>query len=344
MRLNYSIAIATRNRPDALRLSIPRMLNQSRKPSQLIVIDSSDDHEIVKKAVKKAVNDHPVKLTIKHSEKGLTKQRNAALAHVEHPIVFFPDDDSIWFQKVAEKQMEVYERDVENRIAAVCAAESPFPPQDFESGENNSYSMRKGDRFKQRFAHIRAKLEKLFIPDPAILVGKKHWESFSTPDWFNKEDIVPVEWMTGFRMSFRTNVIKNCGFDEAFQAYSLFEDIDASFAAWKSGAVVGARQAKVFHFKSPERRDNGKRLGFEQLVNKAYVVAKHTDNGDPIRLRMKRFAKYKILQYRLAANDQFGRDRLEGAKNALAEIPTIMNCPQGKLRQQYSETINRIHA
>ena len=55
-RLDHSIVIATCNRPAALRLSIPRMLKQSRPPTQLIVIDSSDDHAAAVKAVIAASN------------------------------------------------------------------------------------------------------------------------------------------------------------------------------------------------------------------------------------------------------------------------------------------------
>ena len=42
-RLDFDVVIATRNRPQALELSIPLILGQSRQPKKLIVIDSSDD-------------------------------------------------------------------------------------------------------------------------------------------------------------------------------------------------------------------------------------------------------------------------------------------------------------
>ena len=42
--LGFDIVLATRNRPEALALSIPLMLSQSRQPGRLIVIDSSNDH------------------------------------------------------------------------------------------------------------------------------------------------------------------------------------------------------------------------------------------------------------------------------------------------------------
>jgi hypothetical protein len=139
MRIPYTIVIATRNRPAALRLSIPRMLTQSRLPSQLIV----------------------------NSERGLTRQRNIGMKHVTKPVVFFPEDDSIWFPDTAEAQMVVYESDHEEKIAAVCAAESPIPPPDWQINAGPSYKMRSSHRIQQRFGAIRTRLETKFIPDPA---------------------------------------------------------------------------------------------------------------------------------------------------------------------------------
>jgi glycosyltransferase involved in cell wall biosynthesis len=322
--LEHSIVIATRNRPAALRLSIPRMLSQSRPPAQLIVVDSSDDHLATVAAVKESVGDHSVELTILHSERGLTRQRNLGLKLVTTPVVFFPDDDSIWFPGVAEAQMEVYEKDVGERISAVCAAESPAPPLDWEVGIPATYQMRGSHRLQQRFAAIRSKIENTLLPDPAKLVGKSFWPANrELPQWFSDQDVVLVEWMTGFRMSFRTSVIRVEGFDETFSRYSLFEDIDASFSAWKHGWVVGARKARVFHYRSPEKRDQGRRLGVEQLLNKAYVVVKHTTSAHAARRGLGKFARYKVFQYFIGARDEFGRERYEGAAAALASLSKI---------------------
>jgi glycosyltransferase involved in cell wall biosynthesis len=339
--LDHSIVIATRNRPAALRLSIPRMLSQARPPSQLIVVDSSDDHPATVAAVKESVGDHSVELTILQSERGLTRQRNLGLNQVTTPVVFFPDDDSIWFPGVAEAQMEVYEKDEEERIAAVCAAESPTPPPAWQPGGPLAYQMRASHRFQQRIAATRSKIENVLFPDPAKLVGRSFWPApGELPDWFMDYDVVLVEWMTGFRMSFRTSVIRKVGFDENFSRYSLFEDIDASFSAWKHGWVVGARRARVFHYRSPENRGQGRRLGAEQLLNKAYVVAKHTPLEHKARGKLRKFGRYKVLQYLLGARNQFGRERYEGAKAALAPLTNLSRHQGSELPSAYVASIS----
>jgi glycosyltransferase involved in cell wall biosynthesis len=325
---DYSIVIATRNRPAALRLSIPRMLGQTPPPAQMVVVDSSDDHGATVAAVAGAVSGHSVDLTVLRCDRGLTRQRNAALAHLRHPVVFFPDDDSIWFPQVARTHLEVYQRDSARQIAAVCAAEAPAPPPGWEVAAAGSYRMRRSHLLQQRFARARARLENHLAPDPARLLGRSFFPpAAELPDWFGDYDAVPVEWMTGFRMSFRTEVIRAVGFDETLARYSLFEDIDASFAAWRHGWVVGARNARVFHYRSPERRDDGRRLGVEQLLNKAFVIAKHAPIDHPARAAMCAFGRYKTLQYRLAANGEFGAARLAGARAALREIDFLADSP-----------------
>lgn len=340
-RLCYTIVIATRNRPAALRLSIPRMLAQSSPPAQLIVVDSSDDHPATVAAVKECADEHSVDLAILTSERGAARQRNAALGFIKHPVVFFPDDDSIWFPGVAESQLEVYELDRHEQISAVCAAESPTPPADWEIMDARPYEMRRSHRFQQRIASTRAKIENSWFPDPAKLLGRSFWpSSHELPEWFPEKDVVLVEWMTGFRMSFRTRVIQAVRFDETLSRYSLFEDIDASFGAWKHGWVVGARKARVFHYRSPEKRDSGRRLGSRQLLNKAYVIAKHSPVQHEARRRMGRFAKYKVLQYLIAARDSFARERYAGAKAALAELPKLVRAPQSEVCAAYISAVS----
>ena len=341
--LAYTIVIATRNRPAALRLSIPRMLGQTRPPAQLIVVDSSDDHQATLSAVVESVDRFSVDLQVIKCERGLTLQRNASLPLIKNPVVFFPDDDSIWFPGVATAQLEVYERDEAGRIAAVCAAESSSPPPDWEFEVASSYQMNWKHRMQQKFAGTRHRIESRLFPDPAGIVGRGLWPQESElPSWFAEEDVVLVGWMTGFRMSFRTEVIRKVRFDEKLTRYSLFEDIDASLGAGKLGWVVGARKAKVYHYRSPEKRDQGRRLGAQQLLNKAYIVHKYSSQGDLARRKLENFARYKVFQYRLGAVDAFGSERYEGASAALAAIKRLTRVGGGDRPERFLDAFEQI--
>jgi glycosyltransferase involved in cell wall biosynthesis len=337
--LGYSIVLATRNRLKALELSIPRMLLQSRPPAQLILVDSSDDHPAIAAAVKRLVGNHSVSLTIKHTGRGLTLQRNAGLQLVDQPIVFFADDDSIWFPETAARQLAVYEMDTSASITAVCATESLTPPDNFVTGEAAGYSMRTEDRLKARVAGFRRRWEKRLFPDPARILGQGYCAAVTSPAWFAQHDVVPVDYMTGFRMSFRTEIVREFGFEERFTNYALFDDVDASFGAWKRGTVVAARQARVFHYRSPERRANGRRLGAQQLLAEAFIIAKHTEPGHPARRAMMRFARYKALLYLLNARDKFGLDRFRGATAAMKYLRGFIDVPVAQAGSLFTEAI-----
>ncbi len=333
--MQYAVVIATRNRLEALRLSIPRMLEQSPPPSELIVVDSSDDHLAVARFVDEAAASHAVITQVVRSERGLTLQRNVGLALVTAPVVFFPDDDSIWFPGMAQAILAVYERDAAGAISAVCAYESLAAPSGFSGARFRDVRSRR-DRVKRALLRIRYGVEDRFVPDPVRLVARGFMEKASLPEWASVAGVVPVASMTGFRMTFRTEVARRVGFDEHLTRYSPFEDRDASLGAWRQGAVVATPTAKVFHYRATELRDNGRRMGVTHLLNLAYVIAKHSPVGHPGRLALRRYGRYKCLLYRLAARDEFGRDRFRGAEKAFGELAAFLEVPAGKAAEVYN--------
>jgi len=235
--------------------------------------------------------------------------------------------------------MRVYERDTQNEIAAVCGAEAKSPPDDFYIKNRPVYKMRNKDRWKLRIAPYLNRFKQRFIPDPAYTLGQEFFRLHDLPSWVDPS-IVKVEWMTGFRMSFRTNVIKCLKFDETLNEYCLFEDIEASFAAWKMGLVVAARKARVFHHKSPENRSAGKKLGATHILNKAYIIAKHSKkNSKPIK-QLRRYSKYKCFQYSTFLFDSFSRDRYRGAREATKYLKLITTSNYEHLKEQYMCALN----
>jgi GT2 family glycosyltransferase len=338
--MEYSIVIATRNRAKALALSIPRMLAQSRPPAQLIVVDSSRDHDEIEKLVAAASRQSRAEVIVRKSEPGLTLQRNLGLQFVRSPIILFPDDDSIWYADTAETLMEVYERDTAGKIAAVCSHESPAPP-DFQptTASEDIYSMRTGDQLRSKYARCLLMIERSLARNPLQIIGSEFCSSHVPEEWERSLEVTPVEWMTGFRMSFRTEAILHCGFEKTFSNYSICEDIDASFGAWNRGAVVGAGKSRVFHFKSPERRGNGWDIGVQQLLNLAFVVAKHTPVGHPARRALPGFARYKSYLCFLGARNAYGRDRLRGILRAVRQVPEFVLASQKDLPYVYKTAL-----
>ena len=215
------------------------------------------------------------------------------------PVVLLPDDDSIVFDGYARAILDAYEADTEGRVGGVCGVEVSRAPGNL--GGLNAYRMERGMRLQQRIGQHRTRFERRLFVDPFVLHGRDAWSGRPVPPWMRELDCVPVEWMTGFRMSFRTDVIRAIGFDEALARYAVFEDIEASFAVLRDHLIVGAHRARVLHYRAPGSRGSLRELGVTQVLNRTYVVCKHAAPGSEARRRLRSYAAYKCLQYAACA-------------------------------------------
>jgi GT2 family glycosyltransferase len=355
-RLDFDVVIATRNRPEALALSIPLILGQSRQPKKLIVIDSSDDHPAVAETVARAVaaarreSGWKGTLVVEHSGRGAAYQRNRGVAHAESEVVFLPDDDSLFHPGTSEAIMRAYELDTEGRIAGVCAADALDPPPGVLEGAR--YDVSSAHRREARRVRHQNRVERRFQElNPMLYLGGLLRARAEPLPWFGAENCVLVEYMTGYRMSFRTAVIRANPFDETLRLYGLVEDPDASFAAMRHGCLVGARNARIYHHKFPSGRGDPFRLGVVGVLNRAYVVLKHVHDAglspaEAARARrlVLRFGRLKALTCLPRLHRQEARDELRGVLAALGGVRTMLRTPREDLPRVFTEIHERIAA
>jgi hypothetical protein len=121
--VSYDCVIATRNRLSALRMSIPLILKQDALPQRLIIVDASEDHESVRTEVHQLSKRLGYQNTIvsKADTANSARQRNIGLQFVDAPIVMFPDDDSMWYDKFATNVLKLYGADVRRQVGGVGA-------------------------------------------------------------------------------------------------------------------------------------------------------------------------------------------------------------------------------
>ncbi len=347
-RLSYDAVIATRNRPEALALSIPLLLSQSRSPQKLIVIDSSEDHAAVAATVAEATRGWDGAVICINSAPGLTLQRNIGLTHVTSPIVLFPDDDSLLYPGAAAHILSVYERDSVELIAGVAAAEAMSPPPDIDLGQAYQPRIESLSFWSPRGLQHRLE-RRIGAVKPALALGRALNERYEVPTWFAEMDIVPVEYMTGFRMSFRTEAIRPIGFDETLGGYALEEDVDASFTAMRAGLVVGARKAQIYHHRFPGVRASGRILGAIEVLNRYYVGLKHIQTQglsrglvQRLRRQLRTFVWIKLLAGLPGVRSAFGRDRLAGAFAARRAGQKMWRAEPAQLQAAYKAALDEV--
>lgn len=340
--LTYDIVIVTRNRTDALELSIPLMLAHETPPQNFIVIDSSDDHEPIAKIVRDKTKNYTGNVIIEHTTPGISRQRNLGLDKVTSDIVFYPDDDSLYYPNTIAAVMSVYERDKEQAIVGVCTKEASDAPPSVDLGQ--SYDLTLTDKFKKKISAVRFKLERLLLKDPFLTLGKRLYKAKTLPGWLEDENCIPVEYMTGFRMTFRTSALRKVKFNENLTRYSLFEDTDTSLMISSLGLLVGALNTQIYHHKYPGNRGNGRTLGFIQLFNRAYILTRNSPK--PVTgflwLQLQLFSLYKIAQYLITSVRVFQRERFIGALKAYVKMQKLIRLPKEKLDEYYSATLQAV--
>jgi len=346
--MDYDVVIATRNRLEALRISIPLILNQNRAPRKLIIVDASDDHEGIRQTVTKIVSDSPVTVKILESaQRNSALQRNIGLEHVESPVVMFPDDDSFWWPDVAEKIMRIYEQDMSNDIGGVCAVRTDELPSEISMKEEVTYDMRLSDRILRKVSKLRVIIDNYICPNPMYVHGRSRWPDLTIPKWLPNVSATIIEYMNGLCMTFRSEIFKRYGYDNDLGAYvgwAANEDVGASFAVMQEKVLVCVPDARVCHHKFPTRRGNGFELGFINHFNRAYVICRYSAPGSPARRSLKRFGYYKALQYCFGLKNGFGRDRLRGHLQALRSMKLLLKSSTEDLRDCYLEQCQKVLA
>jgi glycosyltransferase involved in cell wall biosynthesis len=342
--LQFDIVLPTRNRATILPLSVRLMLLQERPPDRLIVVDSSDDHAQTKRIVEGVLRETSsrVEFVLLRSAAGSAYQRNVGLKHVRAPVVFFPDDDVLWFPDTTSNVMRIYERDAEGVVGCVASAVAHQCPSGAFGPSKVSFKVGGRDRLARQLRRIIGPVEGRLFPDP-IDPGPRWraiWGDKATPAWLADEEAELCGPVFGYRMSFRTEVIQSLGgFDECLGRYAMFEDSDASLGSLQRRLNVCAKRAAVFHYRVPGERVSGWEFGMMAMLNRTYVVCKHSCPGSAARKTLKRYLYYKIARYFLQVHSQYGRRRLAGALYGVSKAGTLINCHSEQLQSRYAHTL-----
>jgi glycosyltransferase involved in cell wall biosynthesis len=328
----FSTVIATRNRPDALALALPLHLAQSRLPERILVIDGSDDPSANAALVDRLAAAAPVPIEHQVSRPGASLQRNLGLAQVTSDVTFLPDDDSLVHPGATEAILRVYDRDASRRIGGVAGLETRRRP---DVADPPAYAMRRSDRIKAWVKPVRTRIEDRLVPDPMKVAARRRMDRLPLPEpWLGQEGAVPVEWMTGFRMSFRTDLVRAVGFNENLGRYALFEDVDAGLGVLRTHLLVTTANALIYHYKAPENRASGRQMGAIHLLNRAYVACRHAEADARLHGVIRRHARFRLMQYRLDRSP-FGQERLMGARAAFRALPELLAAGPGALDETY---------
>jgi glycosyltransferase involved in cell wall biosynthesis len=335
--MSYECVIAARNRLNALKTSIPLILKQDVPPDRLIIVDASDDHDTVKTEIPELSERLGYKNTIVLNSDSVNsaRQRNIGVQFVEAPVVMMPDDDSMWYGGFATSVLKIYEGDVHRQVGGVTGVSALAPP--LELGQP-AYKKSAFASAKAAVTPYRNYIENHSFPRPFNLIATATWtDDIDVVDNINSNRVPHI---TGFRMSFRTDVIRQVGgFDEALGygvGYAYHEDIDLSLRIERQGyALVSAEGAKVCHYSFPGKRGNGYNYGFCAIANCAYVCRKTIGSDGYIYPILERYLKYKLALYGSRFYSNHGREVFLGAFDAWRNRSRLLSADEAGLPNAY---------
>ena len=98
----------------------------------------------------------------------------------------------------------------------------------------------------------------------------------------------------GCNMAFRVNAMRDLRFDECLALYGWQEDVDFSARVHARGAVVRTNAFAGVHRGVTRGRSPGRALGYSQIINPTYLVAKGTMARAHAARLMKRWANNAV--------------------------------------------------
>ncbi len=329
--MKYDVVVATKDRFDVLQVSLVLILEQTKSPSQLIVVDSSVAKSVASQVAGlcESLNNTyhtPIKY-IRSPVQSITYQRNLGLKSVDAELVMFPDDDSLWYPQTAENLTKVYQQDVEGLIGGVSCVPVNRSPLD----ENKlSHPINRKALFRSKLLPLRNKIEDTFWPNPLFSFAQQQYQKRKLPQCIDNDMVRLIPSISGYCMGFRTKVIRQVGFDEVLGykvGYCFHEDRLASAAIINKGyLLVGAHLAPVFHHVNSDKRAGGFHYGFSNIFNYIYICVKETPNTPHYRRRVLRFLTYKLFLFSCRKGNQYHIDIYTGAKTAFNTGMALFDC------------------
>lgn len=312
--MDWSLCIATLNRQAVLLKTLDYAVRQTCPPSQVVVVDVSDNWEETARMAEGILAGHPdIRLDYMTSAvRSSATQRNTGLGVCRHDIVFMIDDDSFMYPDCAEEILKIYAADPEHMVACVAARLVPDLPAgaQMDAGIKRKSSGRRGRGGLKR-AVLQSRLGRWF--NRKVLLQNKN-ELFlkydeprlgAMPDAVAHLDVVPIDFMPGSAMTVRRKVALAEPFDTSLRYYAAFEDLDATYRYARHGAVLRALRAHLHHFEIAGGRMKRKKVIVFQLLNMLVFLKRHAKHPE------KWTGRYRMMLWRRLLGETL-KDALSG--------------------------------
>jgi GT2 family glycosyltransferase len=187
--LSVSAVICTKDRLEEVTICVDSILKQSKLPSQLVIIDSTNNNSL-ESALLEMLKGHDLQLKYLNLDVNLTQARNAAVEFCDEDIVTYLDDDTVLGRDYFLEILKVFHSYKDQNIGGVSG--------NIVNGYQNKFR----DLFSKLFFLFRYSDGKHRLSGIQTFVSKK----------VNK--VIEVESLSGANMSLTRKVLEEISFDE----------------------------------------------------------------------------------------------------------------------------------
>ena len=229
-RIKFSVVIPTRNRADSLKNLLNKIEDQTYKPQQVIIVDSSEIEQSLYKSVNSSVK------YFHTTEKSAAKQRNLGMnfLNADTQVLFFLDDDTSPSTTYFEKML--------NTLLSTNAVGVSGLAINLEKGERNKPYGLVG--FLKKISFLDSSRD-----------GVVTKSGIGIPVRIRNSGVIEVSWLIGCSC-WDYQKIKNIRFEEDFTGYSLGEDVIFSVQAGRLGKLFVNSNIILNHLELPQSNSN----------------------------------------------------------------------------------------
>jgi glycosyltransferase involved in cell wall biosynthesis len=250
-----AVVIPTKNRAPVLRRTLESLAAQSSQPTELIVVDASDDSATRSFCLDQRIRGLSSAVSWQAADtEGAASQRNQGVRACSQPVVGFIDDDILFEPFCFARLWFALESDA--KLGGVNAMIT-----------NQRYQT-PGRASRYIFRLLAGRMELSYagrVLGPAV--------NLLPEDRDDLPEVVPVEWLNTTCTLYRREALPYPPFPAQFRGYSVMEDVALSLTVAKRWKLANARTARIFHDSQPSsHKSDARAMAKMQLMNRYYVM------------------------------------------------------------------------
>ena len=248
---NIAFVVATKDRPGDLRTMLRSLADQSRRPDQVVIVDSSA-------APVQSVAEEFGGLNVKYihvDRPSASSQRNTGIRAVDEgmDLIAFLDDDVVLEAGSLEVMLDFW---------------AAAPAEIGGAAFNYLNCVLPGGRALKQSRLVR--WLGLYSDEPGR-VAPSGWQTVTGV----VDRTIWVDWLCSGASVWRRNILQEFHFDEFFDGYSYLEDLDLSYSIGRKYRLAIVADAGFRHYPSSSGRPSFFRFGKVEVRNRLYFVRKH---------------------------------------------------------------------